>query len=221
MRAADAVEIRPRSRVGESPKSRRVIVRHTELKAKEAGRSLGGLDRFDGAGASIRTVLARAGIDCMADLWSRWVTTEEFTMTGFEAVARVEVSAPPGRVWIAMTDPDQVAQYMMGSRVDTDWKPGSPITWSGEWEGKPYQDKGKILVAEPGRVLEVTHYSPLAGDEDVPGNYHTVRYELSPAEDGTAVSLTQGGCESEKQAEQFAQNWSGILDGLKKVAEAG
>jgi len=48
-----------------------------------------------------------------------------------------------------------------------------------------------------------------------------VRYELSPAEDGTAVSPTQGGCESEKQAEQFAQNWSGILDGLKKVAEAG
>ena len=76
-------------------------------------------------------------------------------------------------------------------------------------------------MAEPGRVLEVTHYSPLAGDEDVPENYHTVRYELSPAEDGTAVSLTQGGCESEKQAEQFAQNWSGILDGLKKVAEAG
>ena len=149
------------------------------------------------------------------------MTTEEFTMTGFEAVARTEVSASPERVWIAMTDPDQVAQYMMGSRVDTDWKPGSPITWSGEWEGKPYQDKGKILVAEPGRVLEVTHYSPLARDEDVPEDYHTVRYELSPAEDGTSVSLTQGGCEIEEQAAQFAQNWSGMLDGLKKVAEAG
>ena len=70
-------------------------------------------------------------------------------MTGFEAVARTEVAAPAERVWNAMTDPDQVAQYMMGSRVETDWKPGSPIIWSGEWEGKPYQDKGKVLAAEP------------------------------------------------------------------------
>ena len=68
-------------------------VRLAELNAKGAGRSLDGVDRFDGAGASIRTVLARAGIDCIADLWSRWTTTEEFTMTGFEAVARTEVSA--------------------------------------------------------------------------------------------------------------------------------
>ena len=47
-------------------------VRLAELNAKGAGRSLGGVDRFDGAGASIRTVLARAGIDCIADLWSRY-----------------------------------------------------------------------------------------------------------------------------------------------------
>ncbi len=42
-------------------------------------------------------------------------------MAGFEATARTEVAAPPERVWTAMTDPDQVAQYMMGSRVETDW----------------------------------------------------------------------------------------------------
>ena len=45
-------------------------------------------------------------------------------------------------------------------------------------------------------------------------------YELSQAGDGTAVSLTQDGCESEEQAERFSQNWQGMLDGLKKVAEA-
>ena len=142
-------------------------------------------------------------------------------MTGFEAVARTDVAAPPERVWKAMTDPDQVAQYMMGSRVETDWKPGSPITWSGEWEGKPYQDKGRVLAAEPVRLLEVTHYSPLTGDADVPENYHILRYELVQAGSGTAVSLTQDGCESEEQAAQFSHNWHGMLDGLKKVAEAG
>ncbi|TWP36965.1 SRPBCC family protein [Leekyejoonella antrihumi] len=55
-----------------------------------------------------------------------------------------QVDAPPERVWNALTDPDQVAQYMMGSRAETDWKPGSPITWSGQWKGEPYQDKGEV-----------------------------------------------------------------------------
>jgi hypothetical protein len=48
----------------------------------------------------------------------------------------------------------------------------------------------------------------------------TPRYELSPSGGGTAVSQTQDSCESQEQAEQFAQNWAGMLDGLKKVEEA-
>ena len=142
-------------------------------------------------------------------------------MKGFEAAARVDVAAPPERVWDAMTRPDQVVQYMMGARVESDWHVGSPITWSGEWNGRPYQDKGEVLAAEPGLLLEVTHYSALSGAEDLPENYHTVRYELTKTDDVTTVSLTQDGCASEEQAQQFSQNWQGMLDGLKKVAEAG
>ena len=141
-------------------------------------------------------------------------------MTGYEATASVDVAAAPDRVWAALTDPDQIAQWMMGSRVETDWEVGSPVTWSGELDGRSYQDKGEVLEADPGTRLSVTHYSPLMGDEDVPENYHTVSYDLAPSGDGTAVTLTQDGCDSEEQAEQFSQNWQGMLDGLKKVAEA-
>ena len=141
-------------------------------------------------------------------------------MAGFEASASVEIEAPPQRVWLAMTDPDQVALYMMGTRVETDWRPGSEITWSGEWEGKAYQDRGRVLAVEPGSLLEVTHFSPLSGDDDVPENYHTLRYTLVPTGEGTAVSLTQDGCSSEEQAQAFSENWQGMLDGMKRVAEA-
>jgi hypothetical protein len=109
---------------------------------------------------------------------------------------------------------------MMGSRVESSYEVGSPITWSGEWEGRPYQDRGEVLRAEPGTVLEVTHFSPLTGQEDIPENYHTVRYELAASGDGTAVDLSQDGCDSEEQARQFSQNWQGMLDGLKQVAES-
>jgi len=142
-------------------------------------------------------------------------------MSGHVATARTEVAASPERVWQALTDPAQIAEYMMGSTVESDWQVGSPITWSGEFDGKPYQDKGKVLEVEPGRVLEVTHYSPLMGQPDEPESYHHVRYELSGDGDGTVVALTQDGCDTEEQAEQFSQNWQGMLDGLKKVAESG
>ena len=142
-------------------------------------------------------------------------------MTGYQATARTQVAAPPERVWEAMTDPHQIAQYMMGSRVETDWRVGSPITWNGEWEGRAYQDRGEVLEVEPGSRLVVTHYSAMSGQEDAPENYHTVRYELAPAGGGTTVSLTQDGCDSEEQAEQFSKNWQMMLDGLKKVAESG
>ena len=142
-------------------------------------------------------------------------------MTGQIARAQVEVDADRPRVWEALTDPDQVARYMMGSRVETDWQVGSPITWSGEMDGKPYQDKGEVLRADPGWVLEVTHYSPLMGQEDRPENYHTVRYELASSDGGgTVVTLSQDGCSDEQQAQQFSQSWQGMLDGMKQVVES-
>lgn len=141
-------------------------------------------------------------------------------MTEHIATAQTEVAASRERVWEALTDPDRIARYMMGSRVETDWQPGSPITWSGEFNGKTYQDKGEVLEVEPGMRLVVTHYSPMTGQDDVPENYHTVRYELTPAGEGTTVTLTQDGCADAEQAEQFSKNWQMMLDGLKKVAES-
>lgn len=142
-------------------------------------------------------------------------------MTGLHAHAAVDVHAPPERVWRALTDPAEIATYMMGSRVETTWEPGTPITWSGEWQGKAYQDRGEVLEVQPARRLAVTHWSPLTGEDDVPENYHTVRYELAGSDGGTRVTLDQDGCASEEQAEQFSRNWQGMLEGLKQVAESG
>ena len=57
---------------------------------------------------------------------------------------------------------------MHGTNLATDWKVGSPITWSGEWKGTPYVDKGTVLEVEPGRRLAYTHWSPMGGSEDRP-----------------------------------------------------
>ena len=142
-------------------------------------------------------------------------------MSGIDATARTEVAAPPGRVWQALTDPELIEQYMMGSRVETDWQVGSPITWSGEFDGKPYQDKGEILEVVESERLRLTHYSPLSGDEDEPESYHTLDYRLAGEGDRTRLTLDQDGNDSEEQAEQFAGNWQTMLDQVKEYVEEG
>lgn len=145
-------------------------------------------------------------------------------MTGFTATAAVDVAATPQRVWAALTEPQQIAAYMGGSRVETTWEVGSPITWAGEYDGRAYEDKGEVLVVDEPEVLSVTHYSPLMGQPDVPESYHTLVYALSATGsqqpgDGTHLELTQDGCDSEEQAQQFSANWQSMLDGLKAHVE--
>jgi uncharacterized protein YndB with AHSA1/START domain len=140
-------------------------------------------------------------------------------MSGHVATARCEIDAPPEKVWRALTDPQLIKKYMFGSEVRTDWKPGSPITWQGEFEGRKYMDKGEIIAVEPGRRLEITHFSPLTGQEDRPENYHRVSYELQQTDGGTSLRLTQDNSSSAEEAEHSAATWQMMLDGLKKVAE--
>ena len=107
------------------------------------------------------------------------------------ATAETEIEAPPQEVWTALTDPDEIEKYMFGSRVITDWKPGSPIVWKGEYDGKKYEDKGQILEVDRGRRLKMTHFSAMSGQEDVPENYHTLVDEVSQRKGKTHVALTQ------------------------------
>ncbi len=137
-------------------------------------------------------------------------------------VARADIDIDAGRetVWHALTDPERIAGWMMGARVSTDWKVGSPITWKGELDGRPYEDKGEVLAVEQPDRLSVTHYSPLMGEADTPENYHTIVYELAGDDGTTTVSLTQDGNDSAEQAEQFSASWQGMLESLKGSVES-
>jgi uncharacterized protein YndB with AHSA1/START domain len=140
-------------------------------------------------------------------------------MAGHVATAEIDINAPAARVWTALTDPELIEKYMFGSRVETDWREGSPIRWKGEYQGNAYEDKGEILEVQPDRRLKVTHFSPLSGKRDAPGNYHTLLYELEERQGKTHVSLSQDNNASEQEAEHSKGNWQTMLDGLKQVVE--
>ena len=140
-------------------------------------------------------------------------------MDDYVATAEIEIDAPAPKVWAALTDPGQIKEYMFGSQVESDWKPGSPIVWRGEFEGKSYEDKGEIVEVQPERRLKMTHFSPLGGKEDAPENYHTLLYELEERGSATHVSLHQDNNPSEEAAEHARGNWNTMLAGLKRCVE--
>jgi uncharacterized protein YndB with AHSA1/START domain len=137
---------------------------------------------------------------------------------------RTTVKAPPSAVWKALTTPSTLKQFFFGSDVSTDWQVGSPIRFKGNWKGKPYEDKGNIQTFDRDKRLAFTHWSPLSGIEDRPENYHVVSFDLRPANGGTEVVLTQTNQNdaeplTPENRQEYAKNWTMVLEGLKKAAE--
>jgi len=135
------------------------------------------------------------------------------------ARASLTVDAPRAKVWDALVNPKAIKQYMFGAAVVSDWREGSPIVWKGEWQGKPYEDKGTLLEVEPGRTLRYSHFSPLSGLPDEPGNYHTVTIELSGEGNQTRVALTQDNNPTDEARVHSEKNWGMMLAALQKFLE--
>ena len=135
------------------------------------------------------------------------------------AKAATTINAPAEKVWHALTDAEMIKKYMFGTTVISDWKEGSKIIWEGEWEGKAYEDKGKILRFEPKKSLQYSHFSPLAGLHDNPENYHIVTINLEERDKQTMVTLSQDNNANEKDKDHSEKNWKMMLSSLKKLLE--
>ena len=135
------------------------------------------------------------------------------------AKAETTINASADKVWNALTDPGMIKKYMFGTTVISDWKEGNKIIWKGEWEGKTYEDKGKILLFEPKKSLQYSHFSPLAGLHDSPENYHIVTFDLEEKDKQTIVTLTQTNNADEKTKDHSEKNWKMMLASLKKLLE--
>ena len=131
------------------------------------------------------------------------------------------VDANASAVWDALTA--RKSAMFMGADVETDWGPGSPISFIGEFEGKAFKDHGEVRDFEDRRRLAFTHYSPASGKPDVRESYNFVDVRLEPQGERTRVLLSQtplgGERPDDKTIEAFRRNWEVMLGGLKTAAE--
>jgi uncharacterized protein YndB with AHSA1/START domain len=112
-----------------------------------------------------------------------------------------------------------IKEYLFGTNTVSDWKKGSSITYSGEWEGKQYEDKGEIIDIVPEKLLHTTYFSGMSGKEYKPENYANVIYEVTPQNGSTTVTISQDNIDDEKGVEHMKKNWGMVLDGMKKLLE--
>ena len=133
------------------------------------------------------------------------------------AKASIEIKASPARVWQALTDPDEIKKYWFGTTAKSDWKVGSPITFTGVWEGKEYEDKGVIVKNEQQKVLQYTYWSNFTGKADTPENYDTVTFELES--DGKVTNLAISQTSDEAGRKKSEENWQQLLESIKSALE--
>ena len=134
--------------------------------------------------------------------------------------ASVTIDAPAEEVWEALTTPELIKRWFFGVDTETDWTPGSAIVHRGEWQGKPYEDKGEIVAVEPPRRLVHTHWSDLSGTPDRPEHYQEVTWALSGGDGLTELTVTERNLPSEDAKNVSDQAWAAALAGLKQLLES-
>ena len=135
------------------------------------------------------------------------------------AKASVIIKAPPSKVWAALTEPRIIKQYFFGTNTVTDWKVGGPIQFRGQYEGKPYEDKGTVLAFEPEELIRYTYWSSMSGIEDRPENYVTITYRLFEEDNKVHVEISQENVPDEETKQHSEDNWRKVLSGLKSLLE--
>lgn len=142
------------------------------------------------------------------------------TQKTFSAQTSVTINASIDKVWEALTSPAVIKQYLHDTDTKTDWVVGHPITWSGIWQGRAYEDKGTVLGFEPKKRLSSSHWSPLFGTEDWPEHYHIVTYELDGNNKQTTLTLTHSNSPTQQDADAMIENgWKPVLQTIKQILE--
>jgi uncharacterized protein YndB with AHSA1/START domain len=131
----------------------------------------------------------------------------------------VTIHSPVVTVWQALTDPLMIRQYFFGVEMKSDWKEGSTIIVKGEWEGKNFEGKGKVLQVETQKLLRHSYWSNMSGLPDTPENYHIITYELTAKNGSTKLTLTEENLATQDMRDRSGKLWDMVFDNMKKLLE--
>jgi DNA-binding transcriptional ArsR family regulator/uncharacterized protein YndB with AHSA1/START domain len=139
-------------------------------------------------------------------------TMQAATATVYQTETYIRTT--PERLWQALTDPKDTANYYFGSAVQSDWKTGAKLSYL--WPDGKEMLSGEVLEADPPRKLVTTFIPHFTGK---PGPATRVTYVLEPMGDVVRLVLTHEGL-TEADA-GIRVGWIKIFSQLKTWLETG
>ena len=131
----------------------------------------------------------------------------------------ISINTSIDKVWFALTDKETIKKYFWGTETNTDWKVGSPISFTGTWEGTPYEDKGFILQIEKEKIFKHSYWSSFWGTDYNPDDFSIITYELIKNGNQTELTVTQERFKDEQSRDHSVSNWKAVLYNIKNLLE--
>ena len=138
-------------------------------------------------------------------------------------VSEIYVAAEPERVFQALVDPRQVVQWWGQNGIYRCTEFSADLRVGGKWrssgigpEGGPFEVKGEFLEIAPPHSLAYTWIASWTGAAKT-----QVRWELTPAGQGTLVRIRHSGLSAYPDIAQSYRGWPRMLGWLQALLERG
>jgi uncharacterized protein YndB with AHSA1/START domain len=133
-------------------------------------------------------------------------------------VFEIFIKTTPERLWEAITDPKQRAQFSFGVETHSDYTPGS--SYEAVVPGAGFRiAEGENLEVDPPRRL-VQSFTALWSDEAKSEGASRVTWEIEQVEDSCRLTVVHDQLREGANPELYG-GWPMILSGLKTLLETG
>ena len=135
-----------------------------------------------------------------------------------EKVFEIYIRTTPKRLWEAITDPEIRSKYNFGSRVTSDWTPGSRFEMSHPAANGPLGEGENLEVDPPHKLVQ--SMVALWSDDVKNEGTSRVTWEIEPIGDSCRLTVTHDQLREGANNELYG-GWPMILSGLKTWLETG
>jgi uncharacterized protein YndB with AHSA1/START domain len=143
----------------------------------------------------------------------------EAPVSTFDHVYTVYIQASPERVWRAITDGAETAQYYFGTTVASTWAVGAPLTYAYP-DGSIAAD-GRVLEFDPPGRLRMSFHARWDPEIEAEGPVEMI-WALEGDGGSTKLTVTTSGLiEGSRTATEFGGGIVFIVSGLKTFIETG
>jgi len=135
-----------------------------------------------------------------------------------EKVFEIYIRTTPERLWEAITNPEIRAKYNFGSRIESDWTPGSSFEMVHPNADGPLGEGENLEIDPPRRLVQAMR--ALWGEDVKAEGTSRVTWEIEPVGDSCRLVVTHDQLREGANDELYG-GWPMILSGLKTWLETG